>query len=102
MAALRDESKLYRTLDDMYKNKKDNDISEGFYVECIEVALEFSKREIQFALFKLRLLNEDIDSGIEVVNNISNSLQKVLDSLTGKNIKKTFIINVLEIALDEK
>lgn len=102
MAALRDESKLYRTLDDMYKNKKDNDISEEFYDECIEVALEFSKREIQFALFKLKLLNEDIDSGIEAVNNISNSLQKVLDSLTGKNIKRAFIINVLEIAIDEK
>ena len=102
MAALGDKSKLYKTLDEMYKNKKEDDISEAFYNECIEVALRFSKREIQFALFQLKLLNKDIDSGIETVNNISNSLQKVLDLLTGKNIKRAFIINILEIALDEK
>lgn len=102
MATLKEESKLYRTLDDMYQNKKSADISETFFNECIEIALTFSKREIQFALFKLKLLSEDIDSGIEVVNSISNSLQKVLDSLTGKNIKRALIINILEIALDEK
>lgn len=50
----------------------------------------------------MKLLSEDIDSGIEFVNSISNSLQKVLDSLTGKNIKRALMINVLEIALDEK
>lgn len=102
MAALRDESKLYRTLDDMYKNKKNNDISEEFYNKCIEVSHKFSKREIQFVLFKLKLLNVDIDSGIENVNKITNSLQKVFDYLMGKNIKRAFIINVLEITLDEK
>lgn len=53
-------------------------------------------------LFKLKLLNVDVDSGIETVNNISNSLQKVLDVLTGKNIERSLIINILEIALDEK
>lgn len=52
MATLRDESKLYRTLDDMYQNNKSDDISEMFFNECIEVALKFSKREIQFTLFK--------------------------------------------------
>ena len=73
-----------------------------FFNECIEVALKFSKRDIQFVLFKLKLLNVDVDSGIETVNNISNSLQKVLDVLTGKNIERSLIINILEIALDEK
>ena len=29
-------------------------------------------------------------------------LQKVLDVLTGKNIERSLIINILEIALDEK
>lgn len=53
-------------------------------------------------IFKLKLLNVDVDSGIETVNNISNSLQKVLDVLTGKNIERSLIINILEIALDEK
>ena len=80
MAGLRDESELYRKLDDMYKNKKSKDITQVFFNECIEVALKFSKRDIQFVLFKLKLLNVDVDSGIETVNNISNSLQKVLDA----------------------
>lgn len=102
MAGLRDESELYRKLDDMYKHKKSKDITQEFFNECIEVALKFSKRDIQFVLFKLKLLNEDIDSGIETANSISNSLQKVLDALTGKNIKRALIINILEIALDEK
>lgn len=102
MAALRDESKLYRTLDDMYQSKTDKDISESFYNECIEVALKFSKREIKFVLFKLKLLNEDVDSGVENVNTLLNSLQKVLDVLTGKNIKKALIVDILEVALEEK
>lgn len=102
MAGLRDESELYRKLDDMYNYKKSKDITQVFFNECIEVALKFSKRDIQFVLFKLKLLNEDIDSGIETANSISNSLQKVLDALTGKNIKRALIINILEIALDEK
>ena len=102
MAGLRDESELYRKLDDMYKNKKSKDITQVFFNECIEVALKFSKRDIQFVLFKLKLLNVDVDSGIETVDNISNSLQKVLDVLTGKNIERSLIINILEIALDEK
>jgi len=102
MAALRDESKLYRTLDDMYQSKTDKDISENFYNECIDVALKFSKREIKFVLFKLKLLNEDVDSGVENVNTLLNSLQKVLDVLTGKNIKKALIVDILEVALEEK
>ncbi len=102
MAALREQSQLYRTLDDMYKNNNSQEITEDFFKECIVVASKFSKREIQFVLFKLRLLNENVDSGVEEVNNILNSLQKVLDVLTGKNLKKALITNVLEIVLSEK
>lgn len=102
MAALRDESELYRKLDDMYGKKKSKDISEVFFKQCIEVASKFSKREIQFVLFKLKLLIEDADTGIEFFNILLNGLQKVLDVLTGKNIKKSLIVNVLEIALEEK
>lgn len=102
MTALRDQSQLYRTLDDMYENNNSQEITEDFFKECIEVTSKFSKREIQFVLFKLRLLNENVDSGVEAVNNILNSLQKVLDVLTGKNLKKALITNVLEIVLNEK
>ena len=102
MAALREQSQLYRTLDDMYKNNNSQDITEDFFKECIVVASKFSKQEIQFVLFKLRLLNENVDSGVDKVNNILNSFQKVLDVLTGKNLKKALITNVLEIVLSEK
>ena len=102
MSALKDDSKLYKTLEDMYGSKKSKDISESFFCECIEVALKYSKREIQFVLFKLKLLSEDTDSGLESVDSLSNSIQKVLDALTGKNTKRTFFIKILEIALEEK
>ena len=78
------------------------------YIENLTICIKtrnlktLRKRDIQFVLFKLKLLNVDVDSGIETVNNISNSLQKVLDVLTGKNIERSLIINILEIALDEK
>ena len=38
MAALRDESVLYRKLDDMYEANKEDDISEAFFSSCISVA----------------------------------------------------------------
>lgn len=101
MAALRDESALYRKLDDMYEANKGNDISEAFFSSCISVAKTFSKREIQFARFKLSLLHEEANTGIEAVTSLLNSLQKVLDTLTGRDLKRKFFITVLETALEE-
>lgn len=101
MAALRDESVLYRKLDDMYEANKEDDISEAFFSSCISVAKTFSKREIQFVLFKLGLLHEEANTGIEAVTSLLNSLQKVLDSLTGRDLKRKFFITVLKTALEE-
>ena len=101
MAALRDESALYRKLDDMYEANKGNDISEVFFSNCISIAMTFSTREIQFVLFKLGLLHEDANTGIESLTSLLNSLQKVLDSLTGRDLKRKFFITVLEVALEE-
>jgi hypothetical protein len=101
MAALREESTLYRKLDDMYIAKGDQDISEEFFSECISVATTFSKTEIRFVLFKLKLMNEDVDTGIDRISSLLNSLQKVLNTIMGKNLKKAFIVTVLETALEE-
>ena len=101
MAALREESALYRKLDDIYQTKGEQDISEAFFSECISVATTFDRREIRFALFKLKLLNEDVDTGIDALSSVLNSLQKVLNTMMGKNLKKAFIITVLEAALEE-
>lgn len=102
MAALKEESALFKELSEMYDVKGEQHISEAFFSKCIDTALSYSKRELRFALFKLRLLNEDVDTGVEGLNALMNSLQKVLDTITGKNIKKAFIITVLETALEEK
>lgn len=101
MAALREESALYKKLDDMYIAKGEKDISEEFFFNCISVATMFTKQEIRFALFKLKLMNEDVDTGIDTISSLLNSLQKVLNTIMGKNIKKTFMITVLEAALEE-
>lgn len=101
MAGLAQESNLYKTLSSKYENKKGKDISESFYNECISETLNYKKREIQFVLFKLKMLNEPVDSGIGTINSLLNGLHKILDVVTGKNIKKMFIINILENALEE-
>lgn len=81
--------------------KGDKEISKEFFSECISVATFFGKREIRFVLFNLKLMNEDVDTGIDTISSLLNSLQKVLNTIMGKNIKKTFIITVLESALEE-
>lgn len=102
MAALRDESTLYKKLDDMYMERGEKDISEKFFDECVSVAAEFSKREIRFALYKLKVMEENIDTGMDRIDLLLNSLQKVLNVIMGKNVKKAFMIAVLESALEEK
>lgn len=99
---LRERSKLYRTLDDMYKSKTDEDISEDFYNECIDAVLEFSKREIKYLLFELKLSNKEVDSSVECVDTLLNGLKKLLELLTLKNIKNAFFVDILEVALEEK
>lgn len=102
MAALREESVVYKTLSDAYDEKAEIDISEAFFADCVSLALEFSKREIQFALFKLKWLEKGSDSGSEKIDTILNGGQKILDVITGKNVKRLFIITILEAALEEK
>ena len=102
MATLSTESKLYNKLEDMYNNKVEKDISESFFRECVEIASEFNEVELRFVLFKLDILDEDVDTGINSINTTLKALQKLIDILTGKNVKKAFIKAVLETALSRK
>lgn len=47
------------------------------------------------------MLNEEIDTGLAPVDSAMNRLAKMLDLLMGKNVKKSFMIAVLETALEE-
>lgn len=102
MASLSSESKLYNKLEEMYNKKAEKDISESFFKECVETASSFDEIELRFALFKLEMLNEDVDTGINSINNSLNALKKLIEILTGKNVKKSFIKAVLEAALSQK
>lgn len=102
MAALSTESKLYSKLEDMYNKKAEKDISEKFFKECVETASEFNEVELRFVLFKFEILNEDVATGINPIDTFLKPLQKLIDILTGKNVKKSFIKAVLEAALSQK
>lgn len=102
MPPLRDQSELFAKLSEMYEQKTEKEISENFFRECVEIASTFDDIEIRYALFKINMLNEDIHTGNAVSNDILNTLQKLIDILTGKNIKKAFIKAVLEATLANK
>lgn len=53
-------------------------------------------------LFKLKWLEKGSDSSSEKIDTILNGGQKILDVITGKNVKRLFIITILEAALEEK
>ena len=98
MGKLTEESLLYSQLSKKYEDNKNKDISLAFFNDCVEAACKANTREIHFVLFKLRCLYEDIDAGIENANIIS----KIVKFLAGNNMKASFMITVLETALEEK
>lgn len=102
MASLSSESKLYNKLEEMYNKKAEKDISESFFKECVEIASSFDEIELRFVLFKLKILNEDVDTGVNPIDTFLKPLQKLIDILTGKNVKKSFIKAVLETVLSQK
>lgn len=100
MAPLRKESKSYEKISDMYDNKK-GDLTLEFFEECVNVACESTPREIRFVLFKLKFLNEEVDTGNEVIDTLTNTTKKIFFALTEKKLKSAFIIAVFETALEE-
>lgn len=97
MAKLSDESELYAELSRKFDSQGGN-ISLEFFNECIDFVSQASTREIKFLLFKLKCLYDDVDTGLEAVNTAT----KIIKVFVGDSIKESFMITVLEIALDEK
>lgn len=98
MSKLVNESTLYKKLSEQYDNKHGEITTLDFYKECVNFAITTSDIiEINFILYKLKYLSVDNDSGIDKVNIIT----KLLRILTSNNNKITFMISVLETALEE-
>lgn len=96
MGKLREESSLYDKLCQEYERKKDIDLE--LFSKCVDIAVKGEKREIKFILFKLKCLYEDIDTGSEK----ANSINKIIKYIAGDTNKTSFVITVLETALEEK
>ena len=99
MSKLVNDSELYKKLSDMYdENKETGNIKLEFFNECVDKALDYSKREIKYVIFTLKLLNEDSDTA----SDIANGILKAAKAIVGDSYKASFIIAVLETTLDEK
>lgn len=96
MAALKDTSKVYKELLEKYEARTE-DLNEEFYKECICCAENYSKRELQFALFILKYMNEDVNTGNGTIDSVLKFFK-----LTGNTLRAAFIMNVLETALEDK
>ena len=101
MGNLREESELYNQLCVKYEKKGNKDISLEFFKECVDLACKASPVEIRFILFKLKCLNAEENTGVGKIDDLLNSMKKVLDTILGKNMKIAFITAVLEMALED-
>lgn len=98
MGKLIEDSQLYAKLSKKYEERDDKDtVSLQFFNECVDVALEYSRREMRYVIFKLKELYDDKDTGLDT----SNAMIKIATLLAGNSFKASFMISVLETALDE-
>ena len=95
MSDLKDDSKLYKELSEMYDAKSNKDLD--LFNECVDIAERYSKREMKYVIFRLKAMDDDADTGLDIVN----VPVKILKALVGDSYKSSFIISVLETALDE-
>lgn len=98
MSGLKEESKLYMELDQMYSNAAQGKHDFKLYNECVDAAVKFSKREIKYVIFVLKSVHEGADTGVDAADKIT----KVIGVLAGDSFKAAFIVSALETALDEK
>ncbi len=98
MSGLKEDSKLYMELDQMYSNVDREKHDFKLYNECVEAAMKFSKREIKYVIFVLKSMHGGSDTGIDVADKIT----KATEFLVGDPYKAAFIVSALETALDEK
>lgn len=95
MAELKKESILYKELSDLFDNSK-REITLDVYKRAIEIARKYEKEEVQFVLFKLRYLDNDVETGNDIIDKCLNTTMNGVKSLTGKQYKWAFIYSVLE------
>lgn len=98
MGKLKDDSELYKKLSETYDSKNSGKHDFELYNECINIALGYDKREIRYVIFSLKSLYGELDTGIES----ADVLTKLTKLLAGDSFKASFIISVLEAALEEK
>lgn len=101
MTSLSELSSLYKKLSDKFDNNKGNDITLEFFGECVEIAAKSDPTEIRFIQFSLKILYDDVDTGIDIIDSIVNRVYKGLKTITKRNIKVLFINAVLEAALEK-
>lgn len=95
MAALKEESKLFKELSDLYDNNK-KEITLNIYKEAIKTARKYDKDEIQFVLFKLRYNNKSFKTGIAELDKRTTPIAHFFRILFRKDYKLEFIYSVLE------
>ena len=100
MGALKVESKLFKELSEIFEHSK-GEITHQIFEKSLELAKSYDKTEVLFVLFKLRYVNNDIDTGIETLNVPINTGRKILNTLTRREYKLAFIYSVLEGSLKE-
>lgn len=96
MAALKDDSKLYKQLAEIYDKNKEH-ISLEIFTECVNIAKTAERTEIKYILFNLKCLYTDTDTGIEKADVIC----KIIKLFAGDSFRCSFVIAVLETALEE-
>ncbi|WP_370833926.1 hypothetical protein [Eubacterium ventriosum] len=94
MADLKKESKLYQELSEKCENV---DYTLELFNECIEIAKKADPREIKYVLFNLKALYEKDDTGIDK----AIAIVKMIQAIAGNSLKASFIICVLNTALEE-
>ncbi len=98
MNKLENKSTLYKALSERYDCKYGDITTLDFFRECVNWTISTSDTiEINYVLYRLEYLIEDIDTGIATVNQLARSVKY----LTSDNDKITFIIKVLKTALEQ-
>lgn len=97
MGKLTEESELYKNLSKRYDDKISDGLSLKLFNDCVDIAKKAGKREIRYVLFNLKCLYVD-NTGLEKLDILSN----IIKMFAGNSMKASFIITVLETALEEE
>ncbi len=92
MAALSDESKLFKELQE--RLEKDGDTRQNFF-DCIEVAKKYDKRERLFVLHRIKQLTPS-ETGSDPVD----AIVKIIGVLMNKYREYGFYTSVIEASFD--